>query len=320
MKNHKKETSGFTLVELIMVVFVLAIIASIAITQMGNVQKTSAEKVSIANQQQTSRAVTTFLLMNNGTGLDYLDALIDYRTSVKPPPSSPTPADQFDITKNSTTVVGGVYRGCKDSPATTSSVKNKGLYSDLASKLCVFYLSSGNASALSGLGLSTVYYHNYLAGRATELLATNPDGTAVSAAPGFRVESTAAFQQTLTNGVAVLAIDPKKGAALYKAFGHDLKLTSTATDAEAQTAAQACGWYLLAFGLGDQASIIGNRKGGLDSAPRSETLGTDYYRQYFIIVRIPTSPNAFTAEFAGILDPKGQTVKDAKFATEWRNG
>jgi len=320
MKSHKKATSGFTLVELIMVVFVLAIIASIAITQMGNVQKTSAEKVSIANQQQTSRAVTAFLLMNNGTGLNALDALIDFSTSPKPPPSNPTPADQFDLTKNSATTVGGVYRGCKDSPATTSSVKNKGLHSDLANKLCVFYPSSGNLTALSALGMSTVYYHNYSAGRASVLLTTNPDGTAVTAAPGFRVEHTAAYQQTLTNGVAVLAINPLTGKELYKAFGHDLKLTSTATDTEAQAAALANGWYLLAFGLGDQASIIGNRKGGLDSAPRSETLGTEYYRQYFIIIRIPTSPNAFTAEFAGILDPKGQTVKDAKFATEWRNG
>jgi len=313
MKNQMKATSGFTLVELIMVVFVLAIIASIAITQMGNVQKTSAEKVSIANQQQTSRAVTAFLLMNNGTGLNSLDALIDYSTA-------PGTGATFDLTKNSATVRGGVYRGCKDNPATASSVKNKGLSADLTGKLCVYYLSSGNATALSALGLTTVYYHNYLSGRANALLTTNPDGTAVTAAPGFRVESTAAYQQTLTNGVAVLAINPLTGKELYKAFGHDLKLASTATDAEAQAAALANGWYLLAFGLGDQASIIGNRKCGLDSAPRCETLGTEYYRQYFIIVRIPTSPNAFTAEFAGILDPKGQTVKDAKFATEWRNG
>lgn len=313
MRKHEQAASGFTLVELIMVVFVLAIIASIAITQLGNVQKTSAEKVSIANQQQTSRAVATFLLMNNGTGLDYLDALIDYDT--------PTgTGGTFDLTKNSTSVPGGVYRGCKDSPATSSSLKNKGLSSDLANKLCVYHLSSGNATALGALGLTTVYYHNYLSGRANVLKATNPDGTAVTAAPGFRVESTAAYQQSLTNGVAVLAINPLAGAQLYKSFGQDLKLASTATDTDAQAAALASGWYLLAFGLGDQASIIGNRKGGLDSAPRSETLGTDYYRQYFIIVRIPTSPNAFSAEFVGILDSKGQTVKDAKFATEWRNG
>lgn len=313
MKKQKSAISGFTLIELLMVVFVLAIIASIAISQMGNIQKTSAEKVSIANQQQISRAVSTFLLMNNGTGLNNLDALIDFNT---PAGSGGT----FDLTINSATIAGGVYRGCKDSPATASSVKNKGLSTDLTGKLCVYYLSSGNATALSALGLSTVYYHNYLSGRANVLLATNPDGTAVTAAPGFRVESTAAYQQALTNGVAVLAINPLTGKELYKAFGHDLKLTSTATDVEAQAAAAANGWYLLAFGLGDQASIIGNRKGGLESAPRSETLGTDYYRQYFIIVRMPTSPNAFTAEFAGILDPKGQTVKDAKFATEWRNG
>ena len=313
MQKVKADANGFTLVELIMVVFILIIIASIAITQMGNVQKTSAERVSIANQQATSRAVTTFLLMNNGAGLDYLDALIDYGTATGT-------GGTFDRTKNNTTTVGGVYRGCKDSPATATSLRNKGLYSDLATNLCVYYLSDSNVTALKSLGLSTVYYHNYLSGRANVLLTTNPDGTAVSGAPGFRVESTAAYQQALTNGLAVLAIDPLVGKSIYKAFGHDLKLADTADATTAQTAAKANGWYLLAFGLGDQASIIGNRKGGLDSAPRSEVLGTEYYRQYFIIIRIPMTPNAFNAEFAGILDPKGQPVKDAKFANDWRNG
>jgi hypothetical protein len=118
----------------------------------------------------------------------------------------------------------------------------------------------------------------------------------------------------------VLAVDPLKGAAVYKAFGQDLKLAATATDADAQAAVQQSGWVLLLFGLGSQASIVGNRNGGIDDAPRSEILTGAYYRQYFLVVRVPTSPNAFNAEFVGVLDPKGQTARDARFANDWRNG
>lgn len=321
--TRRRMRVGFTLVELIMVVFILAIIASIAVTQMGNVQKTAAEKVSIANQQATGRAVATYLALNNGTGLNYLDGLIDYGT-----PSGTAGTFAGNTVLNDAATPGGVYRGVKaadgaGTPATTAlKDRNKGLDSGLSGKVSVYYLSSGNATALQALGLGTVYYHNYTSGRANAapFPSTNPDGTAVTAAPGFRVESTAAYQVALTNGVPVLAIDPLKGAAIYKAFGHDLKLTSTADNAAAQAAASTVGWYLLAFGLGDQASIVGNRKGGLDCAPRCEALGTEYYRQYLIVVRVPTSPNAFSAEFAGVIDPKGQAVKDARFATDWRNG
>lgn len=316
-------TQGFTLVELIMVVFILAIIASIAVTQMGNVQKTSAEKVSIANQQSTSRAVSTYLILNNGSGLNNLDGLIDYGTA-----SGTVGTFAGNAVLNDASTPGGVYRGAKaadgaGTPAAASlKDRNKGIDSGLSGKVSVYYLTSGNVTALQSLGLNRIYYHNYTTGRAnaSPFPSTNLDGTAVTAAPGFRIESTAAYQVALTNGTAVLAIDPLKGASIYKSFGHDLALPSGATDAMAQAAASTNGWYLLAFGLGDQASIVGNRKGGLDSAPRCESLGTEYYRQYLIVVRIPTSPNAFSAEFAGIIDPKGQAVKDAKFATDWRNG
>jgi prepilin-type N-terminal cleavage/methylation domain-containing protein len=316
---------GFTLLELVMVVAILALLSTIGITVFGSLQRVQAEKVSISNQQATARAIMTFLTVNNGTGLDRLDALIDFGT---PAATSSATQGTFagNAALNSATAPGGVYRGVKaknaagDAPDAATASKNKGLDAGLSGKVSVYYLTSGNLTALKSLGITTVYYHNYSSDRANTLLATNPDGTAVTAAPGFRVESTAAYPTPLVAGTAVLAVDPRMGAAIYKSFGQDLKLATSATDADAKTAASTSGWYLLLFGLGDQASIIGNRQGGLDSAPRSEICGTDYYRQYFVVVRVPTTPNAFNAEFVGLLDPKGQTVKDARFANDWRNG
>lgn len=319
MKATRK--SGFTLIELVAVVAVLAIISTLVVALIGNVQKTSAEKVSLSNQEAVTRAVQSFLAQNSGAGLDRLDALIDFGTGAGTAGTFTTNA-----TLNSPTVPGGVYRGVKtknatgDAPDTVYAAKNVGVDAGISGKVSVYYLSAGNVTALKALGLTTVWYHNYSQDRANTFQATNPDGTAVTAAPGFRVESTPAFQVPLAAGTAVLAVDPLKGASIYKAFGQDLKLITTADDATAQTAAANSQWYLLLFGLGSQASMLGNRNGGVDDAPRSEILPGSYYRQYFLVVRVPTSPNAFNAEFVGVLDPKGQTVRDARFANDWRNG
>jgi len=320
--TDRQRREGFTLIELVMVVAILGLLATVVVTMFGSIQRQSAEKVSIANQEGLTRALNTYLTLNNGSGLNNLDALIDFGTALGT-------AGTFtgNATLNSAPVPGGVYRGVKAADAAgtaadaTTAAKNVGLDDGIYGVASVYYLSSSNVTALkNGVGLSTVWYHSYISGRANTLQATNPDGTSVTAAPGFRVESTSAFQIPLEAGTAVLAVDPLKGASLYKAFGQDLKLASDATDSDAQSAASSSGWYLLLFGLGSNASVVGARNGGIDDAPRSEILPSSYYRQYFLVVRIPTSPNAFNAELAGVIDPAGQTIRSARFANDWRNG
>jgi len=327
--------AGFTLVELLVVVAILAIVASFAITQYSNTQKTAAEKVSIANQEAVNRAVQSYLMLNGGTGLNYLDALIDWGTALGT-------AGTFNTNLNSATVVGGVYRGPKQvsfsdtsAPGATAVEQNHGIASDLASKVCVYYLSATDVANLKKMGLTRAVYFNY-----TTLHPSSRGGLTVTpemeivggGGPAFRVEHAGAFGVALTNGAPVLAIRPSTSTlSLYQAFGSRLYATNgvagangvvpaPTTDAEAMAAAS--GKVLLLFGLGNAASIIGARNGGLDNAPRCEALDFSYYRNYLLVVRCMGGATALNAgaEFAGVLDPKGQTVNDARFANEWRNG
>ena len=326
--------AGFTLVELLVVVAILAIVASFAITQYSNTQKTSAEKVSIANQEAVNRAVQSYLMLNGGTGLNYLDSLIDWGTALGT-------AGTFNTNLNSTTTVGGVYRGPKQvsfsdmsAPGATAVEQNHGMASDLASKVCVYYLSSSDVASLKKLGLTRAIYFNYTTLHASSRggLTVTPEMEIIDGGPAFRVEHAPSFGVALTNGTPVLAIKPAVSTlSLYKAFGSRLYATNgvagangvvppPSTDAEAMAAAS--GKVLLLFGLGEDSTLIGARNGGLDNAPRCEALDYSYYRQYLLVVRCMSGASALNAgaEFAGVLDPKGQTVSDARFSNEWRNG
>ena len=326
--------AGFTLVELLVVVAILAIVASFAITQYSNTQKTSAEKVSIANQEAVNRAVQSYLMLNGGTGLNYLDSLIDWGTALGT-------AGTFNTNLNSTTTVGGVYRGPKQvsfsntsAPGATAVEQNHGISSDLASKVCVYYLTATDVANLKKMGLTRAAYFNYTTLHAGSRggLTVTPEMEILNAGPAFRMEHAASFGVGLTNGSPVLAIRPSTSTlSLYQAFGSRLYATNgvagangvvppPSTDAEAMAAAN--GKVLLLFGLGNASTIIGARNGGLDNAPRCEALDYTYYRQYLLVVRCMSGATANNAgaEFAGVLDPKGQTVNEARQANEWRNG
>ena len=74
-------------------------------------------------------------------------------------------------------------------------------------------------------------------------------------------------------------------------------------------------YRLFCFGLGRTSVFARN---GLDSVPRSEIVGKDYYRNYIMVFKQPTSgPSGQPVSFAGFLDPNGNTAEDARFNTDW---
>jgi len=311
---------GFSLVELLMVVTILAVLSTVAVMTLGSVQKTSGEKVSLANQESVMRSITAFQAQNSGNGPDYLDAVIDFGTATGT-------AGTFtgNTTLNSTTVAGGVYRGVKfaDTSGTAAApadlAKNVGV--SLSGSVSVYYLTSSDVDYLNKVGLYYVLYHNYTSGAASTLGATLVGEATTS---GTRAETSGCVPIKLAAGVAVLAVDPNKGSSLYTSFGTKLADYNSGTapsgDAACQTAATKAG-YLLLFGLGCNSSIIGAKNCGLVEAPRSEILDSTYYRQYFMVYRLPGTTNTGTkASFAGAIDPKGQTLWNARFASDWRNG
>ena len=328
-----KNTKGFTLVELIMVIAILSIVSTLAVSRIGAMREKAARRVSIANQQAVGRAVETFLAVGD-SGLNRLDALIDAGTPV----SDSVSEHGYDFSgTGSMGAVGGLYRG-PDSDYGGLGVdkireKNSGLYdegsSSLVSVLCTYRINADEADALRKIGLRTVLQHNTVA-NASGSYALLPsakyvsdDGTIPQALDGMDAELSACVARFVTNGMVCAAVNPAShlGRTVFQACGQDLpsdkKWNETYDETEAAAEVRATGGPLLAFGLGASASIIGAPQ-GLDAAPYCEILPQRFYRQYILLFRIRSSGSGSVsgmgAEFAGVLDPMGNTIRAARHA------
>ena len=294
--------NGFTLIELAMVVALLALLATLAVSKYAGLRDSSARKVSAVNQRSVSESVGTYLAFNGGRGLDYLDALV-------PRGAASVPGGTFDYGG------GKLYAG----PA-VATPRNRGLADGLRAVLAVYGLTAAEADALRrDLGLVHVLRH---AVNSADLDATGSDGSLPpSWADPLRAETSACIVATPTNDFAVAAIDPRfeSGALIYQAMGQHLPITrrqadgQNIADADVLSAIDASGGRLVAFGLGQRASIVGNSRGGLEVCPYSEAVAPDRYRNYILLVRlVHTSGTACRAEFAGAIDPEGRAADAAR--------
>ena len=132
----------------------------------------------------------------------------------------------------------------------------------------------------------------------------------------------ACIPRAITNGMVVAAISPftPAGRAIYRDCGMQLLAThetaaeyrAAENEVKAEVAAQ--GGALLAFGLGAEASIIGDIRGGLDVEPICTYPNKKFYNRYILLFRVRTTTNAGLLEFAGVIDPCGNTVRAAREA------
>lgn len=321
---------GFTLLELVMVVAILAIISTLAVAKIGDLRHTAARKVSIANQQAIGRAVETYLAVHEGQ-LNRLDALMDART-----PRGTTSADaddgfDYDQTNKVAGTDGYLYMGpCRAQGMSwpfpeSITESNSGLTPNLRSLLVPYTLSQKEVQALNNLGLRFVMRHTTWVDKSPrEAYAQRGEDDVylpTESAIGLDPAASACVTEMVTNGMAVAAITPvaNAGRDVYRDCGQPLlhveKDDSSYTRAGALAELKSTGGVLLAFGLGANASIIGVSQGGLESAPFAEYPLRKFYRQYILLIRVNRWKSGLpTAEFAGVLDPCGNTIRTARAA------
>ncbi len=319
---------GFTLIELLLVIALIAIVSTLAVTKLGGVKEAAARKVSLANQQAVGRGVDAFLALDSRR-LNRLDSLL-YAGESGSPIFGGTVGFDFDAI-STPEVANGLYMGPSDATYEVRAEKNSGLTPELRSVLCLYTLSKQEADALvSQLGLKYVMAHTAYADAEPQQYPSMHypkdraygDGSVPNASDGLHANDSACVATAVTNGMVVAAINPKidLGRTIYQACGQELLNNKNWGEAYDETEVRqevaATGGPLIAFGLGDSASIIGDSRAGLEAAPYATYPHKKFYSRYILLFRLRTtgggSVSVIMPEFAGVLDCSGNTIRAAR--------
>lgn len=316
--------SGFTLVELVVVIALIALVSSLAISRLGNVKEASRAKMNVANLARLGTAVDAFLSMSDQPKLDRMDSLLF--------------KDAAENGDNANNMSGSISLHVATSDGTNGVALNSGLATSAsyyggggAGLLCPYWLTAADVTALQRLGFTYLMY-----GTDGSHLLQGEDGS-WSAGSILDPDQCMSYARALTNGLQVAVVNPGAimmgsgtatpiGALAYRSCGQDVRYSlqgKVLIDGVAQTSVQdafntlnATGGdgILLALGLGAECSMIGNNAAGLDHAPTCPVItAPDEYARYLILFRLRTdAAGGRTATYAGILDPLGQTIDRAR--------
>ena len=301
--------SGFTLVEMLVVVTLIAIVATIAITLVGGASKDAAESVNSNNIKHLTSCIGAYQQLHGDLLPDKLDSLLDSNKVANAVSYTPL-ASGVSVVANPGTVIycgkDSDRDGVIDSPSCTSKGLIPAAWSGAFQTLTVSQLTSNDVQQLQQLGITTV-----------QDLTSN--GSLFNGMESY-------CDRGLQAGAPVVTVDPytiRNGRGAYNAFGfHDImNATNYPTDGAGNQAigltqaargkAMSAARYLV-FGIGPNATIVGDRKAGLQEAPACLAVGKGYYNRYLLVVKVSNgSPANVDSSFAGILDPQGNTSASA---------
>ncbi len=343
--NLKKQ-SGFTLIELVLVVAIIAIISVIAIGKFADIRKDAARKTNVANIKNITRTINTKLAMLDGEtsrGLfAYCESLIDCAEGGGAPRGS-----EGEYTARSAWydgsggVVPGIYCGIKRTEAVVNASgvgsgqiasiadaheSNIGLDA-FASSLMMYYPTTKEVASLREAGISILSYHNYSNQQAAKVCAwagseweTRWGLHATGGGPGMRPDLSACYPVVLTNGMAIAVLNPAKCASIYRDLGLDYATTNnveglSAEDPKTYFAKGIC-TRLVAVGMGRDSRINTTL---FENMPRCPTLDKTCYRNYILLFSMNNGTgNAGSAvTFVGVIDPAGNTAKQAQYNADW---
>lgn len=304
-----KGTRGFTLVEMLIVLALIAIVSTLAIIMLGSSQQEAAETANIANLKRLTSAIQTYRVMHANALPNKFDSL--FRSDANPSMA----ADQTvtigftsqDFFYSTNTIVQLYYCGLdkNDDWTADDGAYFKGLNNHnttgFGNSLAVARLTQTDVDTLKAVGITTV-----------EDL--SPDADAFHGNP-------TAVERTLAAGGYVAIVNPKatrNGQQVYKDFGVDLSSTNSypraaggdLNDTGIANALKVKRFFV--FGIGPSTTWLGDQKSGLQDVPECGIVLDGYYNRFFLVVALPGGPNDATLAYpAGVLDSTGKTPRGA---------
>ncbi len=356
--NHPRKNpaaAGFTLIELIIVVAILAFVAMVGLRGYANVRENQARKVNVANIKRIAHSLATYETIHKEHGTsDFFknfDALIDvaasggwlgtqgtfdWGTVSGGSVDARTVNGGLGIYDGSWKVLGPLYNAAGEGSGNTATLdeamdanrgmRDTGLYKSLG----IYYLSTNDVTLLRNAGITQVLLHNpstqqaYGSRRNGYCTAMDDNGftadglkTPGGGGPGFRPDMSAFYPVRITNGVPVAVIRPN--STIYNDLGYQCIFTNTTPSAtELTDAVSGQKTKLLAFGVGLNAECVKN-KIGLGDAPYNPSYDKKNYRQYIAVFALTTRGQGTpsTCHLAGVIDCAGNTARAAEYNSTW---
>lgn len=332
MYNQRRPARGFTMVEMLMVVALIAVASSMAIVVYNGSVQDSAESVTQATQRQLTNQVNAFYMTHRRQLADGFDSLLrdqttrpytgtwtDITGSWFPSQVADNPKDLFHIgydqINNETEAAG--YDNIADPNAWNRGFDTQGNLSGFVGTfrcLTVARLHADEVKTLNDLGITYVYDVD-----------VNYDK--------WHGEEYLYVKRVLAADDPIVVIDPRTcrtGIWTYQDFGSDLSDTTKYTlysgppdfsdpdypmfpgDLDDAGRLAALNVRYVVLGIGSNCKLIGDRKGGLADVPRSKVVPEGCYDKYLLVIRLPSGAMDMDPAIAGVLDPRGFTPRNMR--------
>jgi len=333
--GSKNLKSGFTLIELLIVIAIIGIVSVLAVQKFGGLKDDAKAKANIANMQRVSSGIEAYLtshLDKSDSSINRLDSLMVWTKS------NDGAAGTLELTDTTRTMfysnmVGnvGISALFPDANPFAAKVKLLGTYFLNDSAVTVLKNDIGLTAVMAGIDANNPFTGNRqsqddeLHSCVLQTSINSPD-------------TCAGYARLCTNGLPVAVINPGAtkgstpwGVNIYRSCGIEVSYNMTGnlyigdTDCGSGTAGNLAAFkelmvgdgILMAFGLGERCSLIGNTEGGFTKAPISPVMDPDQYRRYILLIKVKytastrgstTTYTASSAKIAGVMDPNGNVL------------
>ena len=344
---------GFTLIELIIVIAILAFVTVVGIRSYGNLRDVQARKMNLANIKRTQHALVTYETIHREEGtagfFKNFDSLIDvsadgawlgtpgdiqWGTVVTEGKKKYWDARQvadghgiYDGSwKNLLALYNAAGQGSGRIPTLAEAMdENRGMRdTGLFKSLGVYYLTDDDAKLLQAAGVTQILEHNPSTAQSSAFCSkldankVTPEGlkSPGGGGPGFRPDMSAFYPVAVAEGTPVAILNPSSAA--YADFGFDVTVTNAYSEAHLTELVSGQTTKLIAFGIGLNAECVKSRN-GLGEAPYNPAFDKKNYRQYIAVFAITTGGQgvASTCHLAGVLDCAGNTFRAASYSVNW---